>query len=265
MAKNLPLGIIIKNSCEVNLDESLLGITDAILDPGEFLGLFELADEITRVQNPPRPIWNIRAGVCSINAIPNLATQQNRSRLARKCGLYVGDLGSSEAGSLFDQLKRLPPFYEIANNWRVRIIYFSRSWFDLLQDDTPGPTKNLNDDLVRRAWRNVARVRDKDPRFLQQKLRHAIAPVYGEVADAAGLFFKMAKDVLDGRQPFYVPLTSNTKSGPFGDIAEQILGVVTQQNCVLCPSLSGKRCPNWVSEAGAVSSGDSHGSHRRRH
>ena len=241
VAKNLPLGIIIKNSCEVNLDESLLGITDAILDPGEFLGLFELADEIAKVPNPPRPIWNIRAGVCSINAIPNLATQQNRSKFARKFGIYIGDLGSSEGGSLFDQLKRLPPFHEIAKNWRVRIIYFSRSWFDLLQNDTAEPMRNLSDDLLKRAWRNLAtRLRDRDPRPLQQKLRHAVVANYGETADAAGLFFRCVKDVLDGRQPFYVPLTTNHKSGPFGEIADQILSVVTDQRCVLCPTYLAK-------------------------
>ena len=238
VARNLPLGIIIKNSCEVNLDESLLGITDAILDPGEFLGLFELADEITNTPNPPRPIWNIRAGVCSINAIPNLATQQIRAKFTRKFGIYVGDLGSND-NALFEQLNRLPPFHEIAKNWRVRIIYFSRSWFDLMLANTPGPIRDLSNDLVRRAWRNQARVRNKDPRPLQKKLRFA-ASNYGETADAAGLLFKMLKDVLDSRQPFYVPMTVNTKSGPFGDIAEQILGVVTSQNCVLCPAYMAK-------------------------
>ncbi len=217
-----------------------LGITDAILEPGDFVGLFETADEIAKVPNSLPPAWSIRAGVCNINAIPNLATQQNRSKLARKFGLYIGDIGLNEEASLFDQLERLPQFHDIANNWRVRIIYFSRDWFDLLQGDAPGPARSLGDGLVRRAWRNLARVRDKDPRTLQQKLRRVLSPNYGETADAVGLFFKRVEDVMDSRQPFYVPLTGNTKSGPFGDISDQILSVVTSQSCVLCPAYMAK-------------------------
>ena len=45
---------------------------------------------------------------------------------------------------------------------------------------------------------------------------------------------------MDSRQPFYVPLTGNTKSGPFGDISDQILSVVTSQSCVLCPAYMAK-------------------------
>ncbi len=208
-------------------------ITEAILYPGDFIGLFEVADEITRVPNPPPSRWSIRSGVCNIHAIPNLTTQQNKAKLARKFGLYIGDIGSEN--TLFDQLLRLPPFHNIAKSWRSRILYFSRSWLDLLQPNTPGILKNLSDNLVRQAWRNSALVRDKDPRRLQQKLRHAAAN-HNETADAAGLFFKTVEDVLDSRQPFYVPLNGNSLSGPFGDISDQILSVATDQNSVLCPT-----------------------------
>jgi hypothetical protein len=243
IGNKLPLGIITRNSCEVTAYESIgktkVAFADTILVPGDFVGLFEAVDRITKVRFTPPPQWNIVAGVCSIHAIPNLATQQSRKRLARAYRYHLGDLGLSDAAGLIDQLKRLPPFHEIAQSWRAKILYFSRSWIEALETDPfSEPKLKLTDNLLRQAWVNLARIHDKDPRPLQRRLHEAVHETgdHGETADAAGSLFKGVGDVLAGRHPVYIPLAENSSSGPFGDIAEKILSHITKQSWVLSPA-----------------------------
>jgi len=243
VSERLPLGIITRNACEVceyiAVDEANIRIANTILYPGEFLGLFEVADLLTEVPNPSEPAWNVYSGVISIDAIPNLNTKQNRNKLARAYGQPIGDLSMSDAYGLINQLKILPVFHNISSQWRARVVYLSRDWIDLLTCANPpeaaGP---VTEGLLRRAWKNLARVRGDEATILNRKFRDAVQPLGGRysVADSAANFLRLANDVLAGRRPGYVPLAENSVNGPFGDIAEQILGYVTEQPSVLCPS-----------------------------
>jgi hypothetical protein len=71
-SERLPLGLIMENSCESTeyaaTTDTNVPIAEAILGPGEFIGLFEAVDVLTRVPSPSPPNWNIYAGVCSIHA-----------------------------------------------------------------------------------------------------------------------------------------------------------------------------------------------------
>lgn len=243
VSEHLPLGFITRNACElceyIAVGDKNVRIAYTILYPGEFLGLFEAVDLLTEVPNPSEPAWNIYSGVISIDAIPNMDTRQNRNKLARAYAQPIGDLSMSDAYGLINQLKVLPVFHDISQQWRVRIIFLSRDWIDLLRSDNPveaaGPVR---ESLLRRAWKNLARVRGDEATILNRKFRDAIEPLRGRysVADSAAHFLRLANDVLAGRRPGYAPLAENSANGPFGDIAEQILGHITEQNAVLCPS-----------------------------
>jgi len=251
VSERLPLGIITRNACEVcdyiAVDEANIRIANTILYPGEFLGLFEVSDLLTEVPNPSEPAWNVYSGVISIDAVPNLDTRQNRSKLAKAYAQPIGDLSMSDAYGLINQLKVLPVFHDISRQWRVRIIYLSRDWIDVLKRASPSEAAGrVRESLLRRAWKNLARVRGDEATILNRKFRDAVQPMRGRysLADSAADFLRLANDILAGRRPGYVPLAHNSANGPFGDIAEQILGHVTDQKSVLCPS--------YLSSAGAA-------------
>lgn len=242
ISTKLPLGIITRHACEVSQylsgNESNVRTANRIIYPGEFIGLFELADLLTNVPKPPEPTWTIYSGVVTIDCVPKLDTQQNRNRLARAYSHHVGDLGNNGTRGLIGQLMKLPIFYDIAKEWRVRIIYFSREWVDLLVGVMPTETVGrVRESLLRRAWKNLARVRDDDPEFLVAKLRSAAGERerYGS-AESAAEFLRVGHDVLAGRHPAFVPMRENSANGPFGDIANDILMHVTEHDCVLCPT-----------------------------
>ncbi len=243
VSERLPLGFITRNACElceyIAVDGANIRTAHTILYPGDFLGLFEVADLLTTVPNPSEPAWNVYSGVISIDAIPNLNTKQNRSKLARAYGQPIGDLSMSDAYGLINQLRKLPVFHEISGKWRVRVIYFSREWIDVIVRAKPSEaTGRVTAGLLDSAWKNLARIRGDEATILNRKFRDAVQPLRGRysLADSAADFLRLANDVLAGRRPGYVPLAENSVNGPFGDIAEQILGHITEQNAVLCPS-----------------------------
>jgi len=243
VSERLPLGFITRNACElceyIAVDDANTRIAQTILYPGDFLGLFEVADLLTAVPNPSEPAWNVYAGVISIDAIPNLNTKQNRSRLAKAYGQPIGDLSLSDAYGLINQLRKLPAFHTISEQWQVRVIYLSRDWFDVLTRGKPTEaTGRVHAGLLDSAWKNLVRIRGDGATLLNRKFRDAVQPLGGRysLADSAADFLRLANDVLAGRRPAYVPLAVNSEGGPFGDIANEILGHVTEQKSVLCPS-----------------------------
>lgn len=245
VSARLPLGIITENACE-STEYAAMGnvsipIAETILVPSDFIGLFEAVDVLTRVPLPPLPSWNIYAGISSIHALPNLATQQNLNRLARTFSRHIDEISFREADGLLAQLKLLPEFDSIANDWRVRIVYLSKDWLRAIGDHSRNG--KVLENIIRRAWKNLARIRDKDAAPLQKKLREAVAPDHADVADAAGLLFKRISDVLARRQPCYTPVKENSIYGPFQDIADRILTHVTEENWILRPAYLSETLP----------------------
>lgn len=245
VSARLPLGIVTENACESTeyapMGNVSVQVAETILVPSDFVGLFEAVDTLTRVPRPPLPSWNIYAGASSIHALPNLTTQQNRNKLERALGCHIDEIGFREADGLLSQLKLLPEFDRISNGWRVRIVYLSGAWLQAIGDQSRNGKALEN--IIRRAWKNLARIRDKDAASLQKKLREAVAPEHADVADAAGLLLKRIKDVLASRQPCYIPARENSIFGPFRDIAERVLSHVTEENWILQPAYLSETSP----------------------
>jgi hypothetical protein len=237
VAHNFPLGVITENACEISEytgERTSKLAPEAILIPGDFIGLFEAVDFLSRVPNPPIPKWNISAGACSIYALKNLATQQNRARLGKALRQHV----SIADTDLLTQLKSLDIFDQIGKNWKVRVIWFSKGWIEALRLHYAGTEANrLIEYLTRRAWKNLARIRDKDPVPLQKALREATNAKGKrvEITELAGVLIKRANDVLLGRQPCYMPVKTDNELGPFRNICEMILSHVSSENWILCP------------------------------
>jgi hypothetical protein len=218
--------------------------------PGEMIGLFEAADLMSGVANPPAPSWNIRAGVSSIYATASLETEGMRKKFEKKLGIKLDAASFNAATTLLQLLQLLEPYSNIQNSWRTRVIYFSNSWLSLANHGKEEAANGrLREHFMLRAWKNLARARDKDPTPLQRKLKRLPPSNQGKVSEkqrversiaeaTAGLLMKRALDVVEGRQPCYIPTKEDSALGPFGAISNNILAAVTASNWVLVPTYS---------------------------
>ncbi len=242
IAQGLPLGFILENACEV-LEYSVgpVGVTQvsqAMLTPGEAIGLFEMTDALTDMPQPRAPDWHITAGATSIHALPNLGTQQNINRLEKALNEHIDHFSFREAPYLINQLLSLHAMESIRKNWRVRIAYFSRAWFDelMLRKYDEGPVSTLIRVLLRQAWKSTARVRNYQSNLLYERLRVAVrGGSRNHMAAAAAALLTSAENVLAARRPCYVPMRKDGPAGPFGAISQKIIGAVTPENWVLAP------------------------------
>ncbi len=243
IAQGLPLGFILENACEV-LEYSVgpVGVTQvsqAILNPGEAIGLFEMTDALTDMPQPRAPDWHITAGATSIHALPNLGTQQNMNRLEKALDEHIDHLSFRESPYLIDQLKSLRAMESIRKSWRVRVAYFSKAWFDelILRQYETGPVSMLVRILLRQAWKSTARVRTYQSNLLYERLRVAVrGGSRNHMAAAAASLLTGAENVLAGRRPCYVPMRMDGLAGPFGAISREIIGAVTPENWILAPA-----------------------------
>lgn len=242
IAQGLPLGFILENSCEI-LEYSVgpvsvTQVSQAMLQAGEAIGLFEMTDALTEMPQPKAPDWHITAGATSIHALPNLGTQQNVNRLEKALNEHIDHFSFSDAPYLIDQLLSLRAMDTIRQGWRVRIVYFSRAWFDELmprQYDEGAPSTLIRV-MLRQAWKSTARVRNYQSNVLYERLRIVRGGgTRTQMAAAAAALLTGTENVLAGRRPCYVPMRSDGPAGPFGAISQEIIGAATSENWVLAP------------------------------
>ncbi len=236
----LPFGFILKNCCEASdfifTADSLEQFSNALLDPGGAIGLFEIADCLTGVPYPQKPDWHITAGATSIYVLPNLATQQNRMIIERQFGETVDFLRLKNSPSLIEQLFLLDIFNSIRRKWTVKILFFSRSWFQALRQYTDLPAANaLRGLLIDRAWKTFARVRKQKSNRLREHLNDA-ARNQTQLAESAVSLLSCVEEILAGRRPCFVPMIADSDAGPFGAISREIIQKFTQECWVLAPA-----------------------------
>ncbi|MDX2263894.1 MAG: hypothetical protein NW215_02835 [Hyphomicrobiales bacterium] len=248
IAQGLPLGFILENSCEV-LDYAVslgatMQVSQALLPAGEAIGLFEMTDALTELPHPKTPAWQIVAGAASIHALPNLSTQQNINKLEKALGEQIDHFRLREATSLLDQLMCLRAFEDIRRDWRVKIAYFSKGWFDeLMLHYEEAPASTLIRILLRQAWKSVARVRTQDTNLLYERLRSGRGAARNHMAAAAASLIIAAENVIAGRRPCFTPRRDLCDAGPFQAISETIIGAVTPESWILAPAYLNEQNP----------------------
>lgn len=245
----LPFGFIVTNCCEVSdyifTADSLEQISNALLPAGGAVGLFEIADCLTRVPHPQKPDWHITAGATSICVPINFATQQNRTIIERRLGETVDFLHLRNASSAVEQLFALEIFNTLRQNWTVRVLFFSRGWFDLLRHRGDLPSVSaLGAALVKRAWKTFARVRRQKSNRLREYLNDAVkgGGNQRQLAEPAVSLFTCMEEVVAGRRPFYIPKISDCITGPFGAMSEKILKNFAQESWILTPEYLSPQC-----------------------
>jgi hypothetical protein len=226
----LPFGFILDNCCEI-LDTiftsgSFEQISRELLSPSGAIGLCELVESLTDISHTRKPEWNITAGATSIYALPNLFTRQRMAMLERYLGQSIDFSSSPSPNALIHQLSTLDLFNDIRRRWTVKVLYFSRAWFDLLQiyRDTPTAAA-MEGHLVKLAWKALARVRHQRPNHLRERLNDLARGGINQtsLAESAASLLTCVDDILENRRPCFVPSWKDDNLGPFGAISAQVL------------------------------------------
>jgi hypothetical protein len=229
----LPFGFILENCCEVSdfifTSECMERIPQALLSPRETIGLFEIVDCFTGVPHPQKPEWNVTAGVTSIYTLPNLHTRQNKQLVERQLGEPVE---FSPRDSLINQLRPLQMFQEIRQKWKVKVLYFSRSWFELLINHraTPAATA-VRVLLTEKSWKAWARVRKQKSNRLREHLNDAARGGINQtnLAESAVLLLTCIEEILADRRPCFAPAWNDDPMGPFGTISTEIISAAVAE------------------------------------
>lgn len=123
---NDPLGLIINKGAEIYLDNDLMH-TDSLLYPGNFIGIPRALDPENKSRSSIMS-YNLSAGCRSVFMLEKISNRQIYKNIFRTSGFDI------EAPD--DFLDHWKTFASITNNlkneWKFEIIYFSRSFIDLL-------------------------------------------------------------------------------------------------------------------------------------
>jgi hypothetical protein len=186
---------------------------------------------LTDVPHPQSPEWNITAGATSIYALPNLNTQQNKLLLERQLGENIDFHAYGGSHTLVGQLSALERFKSITQKWTVKVMFFSRSWVDLLrQHQDSHAAAAVKDLLLERGWKTLARVRKQKSNRLREHLNAASGDANQIVlADPAVSLLTSVDDILANRRPCFVPAWEDGDLGPFGAISSQIIDVAAKE------------------------------------
>lgn len=125
-----PVTLILENSLEIFLDKPTTEnpLTFIVANEGSIFGLSRVLFEIA---HQPAFLWNITSGVRSIFMLPKISQAKKYKRLRAELGIDINMPQSTQ--------DHWDVFRKIANcgqfpAWKTRMIYFSKPWFNNLDD-----------------------------------------------------------------------------------------------------------------------------------
>lgn len=240
----IPLGLVLDNSVEVfQLENDPPQTPLAVLNAGEFLGVFETLDWLVDPETVTTPAWNISSGARSVFFTTTFKGHQNfmKPPISRSDKMnWLHGLGRKSSHGVVDEFVNLfgavdrteGVFAHIINmliedhyllvkllaheaTWRSRVIFFPKQWYRYEQ---------FHALLLRTGWLQSSYLR-LYPSYLRQLHRHR-----SDVADyyrvRPALIYLMA--VGNGELPCFRPAQLGVHSdlGPFDDEAV-VTGVTT--------------------------------------
>jgi hypothetical protein len=242
VAQGLPFGVILNNTCEV-LDTVIGGrgatMPQAILGPGNSIGLFELIDLLAGEKRPRRPDWTIVAGSENLFTACPVDRHDFVERLRRSStdwfdkGLYERQSGVA------DKVRLVSSVVESIQNWFVEVLYFNRAWFEKIaqvtadlpnidtHDRLRATTRNLLHILYTRAWRSIASLRSSSFAMYNAFVPpdEPLPPNTVILATQAFQFFSLLVDVLGARRPSFIVDREDSDAGPYGTLCSKFLQV----------------------------------------
>jgi hypothetical protein len=249
-ARGLPFGIITHNSCEVAeavlASEKELYAPQAVLQPGHFIGVFELLDEILAAPGPRQPDWTISAGARSLyftqDPTRRTAYQSIRKYHAQQeppAIIPVWDETEFGRYDAFDLIKKVAPVWKRSQEWKASVLYFSTSWIDELKRrlgarSVDSAAMGFLRTLMAEAWRGEARVRDGS------SILYDLLVAWGgkhrtHIYEAALQLLQKSRQALEGRRPCFVPAERSDTMGPWDTILDGLLAPAKFNRHIMLP------------------------------
>lgn len=126
-----PVSMVLKNTFEIYLPlEDRTIPLNGLVKPGSTFGTFRILHP--QGSHQPKFIWDMTAGARSIFMLPKITEAKKHMQLRKKFSLTVDKPSSLMAHwEIFRQLANHPDFPQ---PWDAEILYFSKSWFEHLDD-----------------------------------------------------------------------------------------------------------------------------------
>jgi hypothetical protein len=143
-----PAALVLDNSLELFLSLDDRVIPYSIISKGNIFGLWKILDRGTSYC-PETFLWGLTAGARSLFMLPKISEASAHNRLKT-----TFNISEEKPQHLLEHWKT---FKQIANNpifknpWKTRVLFFSKSWFEHLDDPSWQP---FNYFLLNSAWQN---------------------------------------------------------------------------------------------------------------
>lgn len=244
----LALGLVLQNQCEVQArghrlprDNRTARAPEALLGPGEWLGLFEFFDRLEGIHPLSSPNWSISAGARAIFSLVARMGTDDLAKARRREFDVTTQIGKHT--SCFQFLEPMIKDRATAPSWKVRILFLPVSLLAKFLEAIAVPNGDREElelfrFLSRKAWRNFRRSgRDADHEIRDYVLGaadharrendraradHAPYPSFEDLdqliaAAAMGSFLYKAQS---GQAVVYGPSQQNDSAGPFENLSE---------------------------------------------
>jgi hypothetical protein len=151
--RNLPMGIMTKNSYEVFINTQNYCLPIVAATPGSVLGLWKQLDSQPTFH--PVNIFSITAGARNIFMLPNVADFMNHKNLKRD--FNVKQQAPKELSEHWSIFKAISDHEQ--SDWRAELLFLPQAWHDkLLSDEAWEPLHNY---FVEYAWESSAYERNQ--------------------------------------------------------------------------------------------------------
>lgn len=145
-----PVSMVLQNSVELflTLDDRTLPSIYGLITPGKIFGTW-------RVLNPQKAlqsifVWDMTAGARSLFMLPKISETERHKKLKRAFHLNADvPRTQMEHWSIFREIANHASF---PNSWHTEILFFSKKWFEHLEDEAWMPFYYF---LLRTVWQST--------------------------------------------------------------------------------------------------------------
>jgi hypothetical protein len=192
--------------------------------PGEFLGLFEVADYLYGV-NDARAIWCVSAGVRSTFMLPKITDETGLRRLRAELGvpLELRSKHLTDHWALFRHIANAPGY---ESRWSQDILFFPETWFDV---NRAGPAwKAFRHHISKCAWQQAkfaVRLGKIEVGLSWEIFTEAVAAKHIKVNPYLSDHIKQLLVMSTYKLPGFVPADDTQQAAPTRHIQQAIIDI----------------------------------------
>jgi len=127
-----PVSMVLKNSFEIYypLEDRTIPLLGGLMTPGTIFGTFRVLHPES--SNQPKFLWEMTSGHRSMFMLPKIAEEKKHMKIKKQFGLSMGKPTNLMGHwNIFKELSCHPDFPQ---TWNAEILFFSKKWFDHLDD-----------------------------------------------------------------------------------------------------------------------------------